>query len=223
MEEIEYLWICVASAAGAFALAPHLERAVGFRVDHELVDWADAIGVGAFCVIGAMNGIRANVPCAAIVACGMFTATFGVVRDVLIDRPVRILHSYTDVYATTALSGATAYVLARHAGAPTSGRILAGVVTAVAMRKLAWTHDLRLPHVRGAGGGRGGGGREGAATGNAREAPPGCRRGARAARRRATRGAESDRRSRRSWTRSRTPWGWVWSPGGGEGAKKSER
>ena len=154
MEEIEYLWICVASAAGAFALAPHLERAVGFRVDHELVDWADAIGVGAFCVIGAMNGIRANVPCAAIVACGMFTATFGgVVRDVLIDRPVRILHSYTDVYATTALSGATAYVLARHAGAPTSGRILAGVVTAVAMRKLAWTHDLRLPTYAGPEGG----------------------------------------------------------------------
>ena len=60
-----------------------------------------------------MNGIRAGVPCAAAVACGMFTATFGgVVRDVLMHRPVRILHSYADIYATTALSGATVYMLA---------------------------------------------------------------------------------------------------------------
>ena len=28
------------------------------------------------------------------------------------NRPVRILHSYTDIYATTALSGATVYMLA---------------------------------------------------------------------------------------------------------------
>ena len=222
MEEIEYLWICVASAAGAFALAPHLERAVGFRVDHELVDWADAIGVGAFCVIGAMNGIRANVPCAAIVACGMFTATFGgVVRDVLIDRPVRILHSYTDVYATTALSGATAYVLARHAGAPTSGRILAGVVTAVAMRKFAWTHDLRLPTYAGPEEGaeeeEGGSG-----DGNARRLPrvPG---GARAARAKGDEGGGIRPPIAEVVDAIANALGVGVSPRGGEGAKKSER
>jgi uncharacterized membrane protein YeiH len=115
------------------------------------VDWGDAIGVGAFCVIGAMNGIRAGVPCAAAVACGMFTATFGgVVRDVLMRRPVRILHSYTDIYATTALTGATTYMLVRAAGAPVSARILAGAGVAIAMRKLAWTNDLRLPTYAGA-------------------------------------------------------------------------
>ena len=54
-----------------------LEAAFGVRETDEWVDWADALGVGAFCVIGAQNGIRAGVPCAAAVACGMFTATFG--------------------------------------------------------------------------------------------------------------------------------------------------
>jgi uncharacterized membrane protein YeiH len=48
----------------------------------------------------------------------MFTATFGgVIRDVLMSRPVRILHSYTDIYASAALGGASAYVLVRATGA----------------------------------------------------------------------------------------------------------
>ena len=46
-------------------------------------------------------------PLPAVIACGMFTATFGgVIRDVLMSRPVRILHSYTDIYASAALGGA---------------------------------------------------------------------------------------------------------------------
>ena len=151
MEEIEYLWICVGTGVATFLAWPHLERAYGVKDTDEWVDWGDAIGVGAFCVIGAMNGIRAGVPCAAAVACGMFTATFGgVVRDVLMRRPVRILHSYTDIYATTALTGAATYMLVRAAGAPVSARILAGAGVAIAMRKLAWTNDLRLPTYAGA-------------------------------------------------------------------------
>tara|TARA_B100000405_G_scaffold277156_1_gene219335 strand:- start:812 stop:1525 length:714 start_codon:yes stop_codon:yes gene_type:complete len=151
MEEIEYLWICVGTGVATFLAWPHLERACGVKDTDEWVDWADAIGVGAFCVIGAMNGIRAGVPCAAAVACGMFTATFGgVIRDVLMSRPVRILHSYTDIYATTALTGATTYMLVRAAGAPVSARILAGAGTAIALRKLAWSNDLRLPTYAGA-------------------------------------------------------------------------
>lgn len=146
MEEPEYLWICVVSAAGAFLAWPHLEEAFGVRVTDPWVEYLDALGVGAFCVIGAQNGARAGVPCAAAVACGMFTATFGgVVRDVLMERPVRILHSYTDVYATTALGGASAYMLIRAAGAPVSLRIIGGVAVAVAARVAAARNDWRLP------------------------------------------------------------------------------
>jgi uncharacterized membrane protein YeiH len=146
MEEPEYLWICVLSAAGAFLAWPHLEERFNVRISDSWVEYLDALGVGAFCVIGAQNGIRAGVPCAAAVACGMFTATFGgVVRDVLMERPVRILHSYTDIYATTALGGATTYMLVRRMGLPVSTRIIAGFSVAVALRVAANKHDWRLP------------------------------------------------------------------------------
>jgi len=146
MEEPEYLWICVVSAAGAFLAWPHLEEAFEVRVTDSWVEYLDALGVGAFCVIGAQNGARAGVPCAAAVACGVFTATFGgVMRDVLMARPVRILHSYTDVYATTALGGASTYMLIRAAGAPVSLRIIGGVAVAVAARVAAARYDWRLP------------------------------------------------------------------------------
>ena len=146
MEEIEYLWICVVTSGATFLAWPRLQRWLGVTENDAWVDWGDAIGVGAFCVIGAQNGIRAGVPCAAAVACGMFTATFGgVIRDVLVERPVRILHSYADVYATAALTGATTYMLARAAGAPLSARIVLGAGAAVAVRVAAWTYDLKLP------------------------------------------------------------------------------
>ena len=81
-----------------------------------------------------------------MIACGMFTATFGgVIRDVLMSRPVRILHSYTDIYATTALGGATTYMLVRALGLPVSLRIIAGFSVAVLLRVAANKHDWRLP------------------------------------------------------------------------------
>ena len=146
MEEVEYLWICVVSAGGAFLAWPHLESYLGVRESDRWVDQLDALGVGAFAVIGVQNGIRAGVPCLAAIACGMFTATFGgVIRDVLTSQPVRILHSYTDIYATTALAGATTYMLVRALNLPVAVRIVSGVLVAIGLRNAAWTYDLRLP------------------------------------------------------------------------------
>jgi uncharacterized membrane protein YeiH len=56
--------------------------------------WGDTVGVGAFAVIGAMNGVRAAVPAVVSAICGMMTATFGgMVRDVTCRSKPRILHS----------------------------------------------------------------------------------------------------------------------------------
>jgi uncharacterized membrane protein YeiH len=74
------------------------------------------------------------------------TATFGgAVRDVTMRRPIRILHSHAELYATTAAAGAGAYVCARAAGAPVWVRIWAGVGTSVMARYVSWTHGVRLP------------------------------------------------------------------------------
>ena len=68
--------------------------------------WADAFGVGAFAVIGAQNGIRKGLHPLVCIICGMFTATFGgMIRDVLCQKPPRILHSHAEIYASTALTG----------------------------------------------------------------------------------------------------------------------
>ena len=63
----------------------------------DMMQWGDAIGLGAFAVIGAMNGLRANSPMLITCLCGMMTCTFGgLTRDTLLNRPVRILHPYSD-------------------------------------------------------------------------------------------------------------------------------
>jgi hypothetical protein len=51
-------------------------------------------GVGAFAIIGAHCGLRRKMPYAACVLFGLMTATFGgITRDVICQRPVRVLHN----------------------------------------------------------------------------------------------------------------------------------
>lgn len=163
MVEVEYLYICLLSATAAFHFWPQSDDETitdgrqtadatttdvdGLvRVEDTFLEATDTLGVGAFCVVGAMNGLRAAVPPAAVIFCGISTATFGgAARDLLCDRPVRILHSYSETYAATAASGAAAYLTARHFGLGTPGRIVAGVLTTVSLRLAAQMWDVRLP------------------------------------------------------------------------------
>jgi len=109
------------------------------------LDTLDAIGLSAFCIIGAQNGVRAGMPMAVSAICGMATSTFGgLSRDVVCGRPVRIVHSNAEVYAQPALAGAITYLVAkRHFGTPA---ITIGSAFAVCMgsRYLAVKHDVRL-------------------------------------------------------------------------------
>ncbi|KAJ3020557.1 UNVERIFIED_CONTAM: hypothetical protein HDU68_010115 [Siphonaria sp. JEL0065] len=157
VEEWEYLVLSLVSAAAAFFLWGKLERAedkddLALKGpdggEGRLMDWGDAVGVGAFAVIGAMNGIRAQCPALVCALCGMMTATFvGMTRDALLSRPVRILHPYSDTYASIAFVGATSY-LAMRAVAPQlqALRIVSCVGFTILLRQQAWTHGWRLPH-----------------------------------------------------------------------------
>ncbi|CAK4664081.1 hypothetical protein LEN26_000993 [Aphanomyces euteiches] len=112
-----------------------------------LLDWGDAVGVGVCAVIGAMNGLRAGCPLFVSALCGMITATFGgVTRDVVLNRPVRILYSHAEIYGVVALAGATVYLsLHRFAPKHQATRILVCIAFVVAMRQQAWTHGWRMP------------------------------------------------------------------------------
>ena len=146
MDEPEYLYIAVLSSLATYLLWNEYAKAFGLDESDQWIFWLDSLGIGGFCVIGAMHGIRANLPWMVCAICGMFTATFGgVTRDVLSHRPVRILHSHSEMYAMTALSGASAYVGVRALGGSYAARVVAGMGTAVGLRYLAWTRDIRLP------------------------------------------------------------------------------
>eukprot|EP00947_MAST-08B_sp_MAST-8B-sp1_P002906 g2906.t1 len=150
VEEWEYLLIAIASSLATFCLWPTLPSGNAVKAadggEGKALLVGDGIGVAAFCVIGAQNGIRAGCPALVSALCGVSTATFGgATRDVLTKQPVRIMHSEKDIYATTAFAGASAYLAARALALPLAARIAAGTSTAYAMRWAAWTYDIRLP------------------------------------------------------------------------------
>eukprot|EP00276_Gloeochaete_wittrockiana_P010099 CAMPEP_0184666098 /NCGR_PEP_ID=MMETSP0308-20130426/60050_1 /TAXON_ID=38269 /ORGANISM="Gloeochaete witrockiana, Strain SAG 46.84" /LENGTH=186 /DNA_ID=CAMNT_0027110517 /DNA_START=244 /DNA_END=804 /DNA_ORIENTATION=+ len=144
--EWEYLILSAGTAILTFFLWPWAESQKLINDDDEFLQWSDAMGLGAFCVIGAHNGIRAGLHPICSILCGMFTATFGgLTRDVLCRRPVRILHSNREIYASTALGGALAYVILHGMKVPLGLRIAGGFTTAVLLRYAAWRYDIRLP------------------------------------------------------------------------------
>lgn len=71
--------------------------------------WLDAIGLGAFAVVGTHIGLICGTPFIVAVFMGMLTATGGgVIRDVLTGTKPMIL-SAGELYATAALGGAIVY------------------------------------------------------------------------------------------------------------------
>lgn len=111
-----------------------------------VLDTLDAIGLSAFAIIGAQNGIRANMPLLVSAICGMATATFGgMIRDVLCGRPVRIVHSNAEVYAPPALAGATVYLAAKTFNGSPATRIGAAFAVCMGSRFWAVVNDVKLP------------------------------------------------------------------------------
>ncbi len=137
--EPEYLLLACVSAAAAFFCVPLLQD--GAPND----DAADAVALGAFAVIGAMNGARAGLPFLQSLLCGVVTGTGGgTVRDVWLRRPVRIFHSQKELYATCAAVGAATFL-----GAPRgwsfAARVALGVGSTAALRAASLAGHLRLP------------------------------------------------------------------------------
>ena len=134
MEEQEYVYIALATGVATFFgweyAKKHFEEV---RDDAWWIEASDALGVGAFCVIGCMNGVRAGVSAINCIACGVFTATGGGVMERRHRRGDRrgFFHSYATAYATPAAAGAATYLLARKMGVSTSARIVSGVTVGI--------------------------------------------------------------------------------------------
>lgn len=130
-----YLALAAACALAAFLLWRPLERVAErsgkgrefARFRDAAVEAADALGLGAFAVLGAQAAQGLGHGAGACLACALLGATGGgVVRDVLTLTPPRVLSSKQELYATCALAGAAAFLFLPLGG---DARAVVGVVT----------------------------------------------------------------------------------------------
>ncbi|PST26939.1 trimeric intracellular cation channel family protein [Mesorhizobium plurifarium] len=133
-----FIIVCAAVAVVVF-LTSHL-----FESRYRMLVWLDALGLSAYCVMGAAKGLAATgSPIVALVT-GALTATFGgVLRDLLAGEPSVLLRP--EIYVSAALIGAGAFVLASIAGLPLAVTSALGVLTAFAVRGGALRYGWTLP------------------------------------------------------------------------------
>jgi uncharacterized membrane protein YeiH len=99
------LILCVIAALVAYFFIRNITK------DHKSIVWLDAVGLGAFAVVGCHTALGDGTSFVVAVFMGMLTATGGgVIRDVLTNTKPMIL-SAGQLYATAALGGATVYAL----------------------------------------------------------------------------------------------------------------
>lgn len=132
-----YVAVCIAAAGIVWALG---ERLAPLRT----LLWLDALGIAAYCVVGASKAAAWGVPPLVSVAMGVLTATFGgMVRDVLAGEPSVLLRK--EIYVTATVGGAGGYVIARWAGLPDGVAAVFGVAIAFALRAGALARGWTLP------------------------------------------------------------------------------
>lgn len=109
---------------------------------------ADAIGLGAYAVVGAQVAQRAGLPPASGVLLGTITGSAGgAVRDVLCAEIPYVLRR-GNLYASAAAAGAGAYFGLEAAGAGRGPAALAGAGATIALRLASIRWQLQLPVYR---------------------------------------------------------------------------
>jgi uncharacterized membrane protein YeiH len=109
--------------------------------------WLDAIGLSAYCVIGAAKGLALGVPAPIAVVTGVMTATFGgILRDIVTGEPSVLMRR--EIYLTAALAGASAYTLLDMAGAPSAPAVLVSALAAFLVRGGALHFGWKFPVYR---------------------------------------------------------------------------
>ncbi|HEX5378818.1 MAG TPA: trimeric intracellular cation channel family protein [Phenylobacterium sp.] len=138
-----YLVACLAAALAVWFVGPGRGR---LRV----LLWLDALGMAAYCVVGAAKASALGAPALSAMVMGVLTACFGgVIRDVLAHEPSVLLRR--EIYVTCAVLGSATFVLLEMVGAPGLPAGLAGFGIAFAVRAGAITWNWSLPGFPGRG------------------------------------------------------------------------
>lgn len=115
-----------------------------------MLDWFDAVGLGAYSVFGAAKAMQFGVDPLPAVMMGVITACVGgIIRDVLAGEPSIILRP--ELYVTAAALGSGLYVGLRLAGLDVENAAIIGAVAGFVLRGLAIRYNIALPAYRGGG------------------------------------------------------------------------
>lgn len=137
-----YVLVCAAVGVLVFFTAHLLESR------YRLLIWLDAVGLSAYCVMGAAKGLAATGSPTVAIVTGVLTATFGgILRDLLAGEPSVLLRP--EIYVTAALTGACVFTGAHALGLPLYATSTLGVIAAFAVRGGAIKFGWRFPtHTR---------------------------------------------------------------------------
>lgn len=141
--DLRYLAAAVATAGVVFFWHP---PPVLTRLPLNL---ADAVGLGLFCVTGAVKAAQFGLGPVPVTLLGLTTAIGGgMIRDLLAGRAPSVLRSDEEIYAVPALLGAAASAALLHFGlfTPVTGTLAA--LGAIGLRLLALRLHWRAPRAR---------------------------------------------------------------------------
>jgi len=114
------------------------------RVGIQALDWADAVGLGAYAVIGTAKALAYAVPAVPAVLMGIITGCVGgIIRDVLAGRPSILMRP--ELYVTAAALSATLCAAAALADVPEAVAWPAAMFAGFALRGAAIRLKLGLP------------------------------------------------------------------------------
>jgi uncharacterized membrane protein YeiH len=136
-----YILICVITGAFVYFTAHRVE----WR--YRLLIWLDAIGLAAYCVLGAAKGLAATGSPTIAIVTGIMTASLGgILRDILANEPSVLLRP--EIYISAALAGAGAFTAVHAMGQPLIVSAGVGVTIAFALRGGAIHYGWTLPRYR---------------------------------------------------------------------------
>jgi len=139
----EYLWLALTGALFGYYTSPWAQSLATRRA---ALAWADAVGMSAFCVLGATAGLAVGAHWSIALLTGVMSAAFGgLIRDIIVNDVPLVLRA--EIYALAALAGAGAYVLAIALGIGAGTAAVGAALLAFVIRGCAIAFNWTLPPI----------------------------------------------------------------------------
>lgn len=136
-----FIGVCVLIAVLVFFTAHLVESR------YRLLLWLDAMGMAAYCVMGAMIGLEYGISPYAAIVTGISTATFGgIFRDVISGEKSVLLSD--EIYISAALLGASGFTFLVTMGVPEIVSVIVSVSLAFGLRAAALLFGWTTPRYK---------------------------------------------------------------------------